>query len=190
VADTDRPMYSKTTGLPIYRKSDSGLIWGDPDNCDCCGKAMRGCCGSDNPPGWPQDDAIITIAGECGTDEFGDPSEFCSDWCHEGEGVYEWDSCSLSLGPPEDWLTWHWFFAPEAGHLWELAVMYNLDSDTWQAKLVGENAQAVTYGTDDIEGLACDHATHKLSGSFSLDGRAIAPWCGCVGCTAEITIGS
>ena len=187
MAYSDKPMYSKETGKPIYRKSDGRLIYGDPDDCDCCG-GIRGCCGSDNPPGHPQDDAVITIVGECGTDEWGEPSEFCSDWCHEGSGVYEWEGCWFQQGPPTDGLVWYWYFVPEEGHEWRLQINYDLDLDIWQATLWGHNDQSVTY-QGGIPPLACDHTTHKLSGSFSLPGLAIAPWCGCVGCTANVTIG-
>jgi len=33
----DAPLYSKTTGLPIFHTSDGLPIYGDPANCGCCG---------------------------------------------------------------------------------------------------------------------------------------------------------
>jgi len=33
----DVPLYSKSTGLPIFRMSDDLPIFGDPANCGCCG---------------------------------------------------------------------------------------------------------------------------------------------------------
>ena len=33
----DVPLYSKTTGLPIFHTSNGMPIYGDPANCGCCG---------------------------------------------------------------------------------------------------------------------------------------------------------
>jgi len=41
---SDNPLYSKSTGLPIFLASTNKPIWGDPDKCACCGLVLTNNC--------------------------------------------------------------------------------------------------------------------------------------------------
>jgi len=157
---------------------------------DCCCEDFGECCGP-SPGGYVQDDAIVSIDGECGN--LGEEqTEECAACCQGAGGTYESVGCGLSAGPPEDIFVWLW-----RKGLWDLQAVYGVDSHVWQYRLDKNfdagDPECTGFGmffNDNGAPLNCNRTTHKLSGSFSLPGvEKVAIYCACGGCTANVTIG-
>jgi len=122
MADTDRPMYSKTSGLPIYRKSNNALIWGDDEECDCC--ICLPCA-----DGTAQPDAVVTKSGTPGDAR-----------CDKVIGTYTY------AGSTRD-CHWWWEMVDADTHTWTLHVWHCRDEVGYgMCALIECPVKGITFG--------------------------------------------
>jgi len=191
----DRPMFSKASGLPIYRKSDGLLIWGDPDNCGCCGPMpCRDCCVEHI-----QGPATVTVdPASCGEAIEGVYK------CELAEGVYAFDYC-IHDSTSSHTCHYRWSHS-DSGWVFHLHLYYCLVTATWCSYLWGsDGTKIIVFGSEtndcgcqdppadwwstDVTGLvACDAETHVLAAGYALAGDVFASVPSCEGCTASVSI--
>ena len=178
MADTDRPMYSKTSDLPLYSKATNLPMWGDPAKCFCCGPVCNPCCKT-------QGAATVSIApADCGGE---------GTCCEDGTGVYLFDRCDDNGTE----CSWHWEYddSHALGWPWELVIIYHRVEVKWCA-ILGNVGLSCSYGqdADDCpfggvapthtligEGISCNAETGVLTAAFDLVGDG-----GCAACTASV----
>jgi len=175
-------------GLILTRPGEAVLATdcGAPQPPEPCNECLVDAAGDP----WPQDDAVVSIAGDC-----------TSAWCLHAAGTYPfhdaWTAYHSGLGYDVCYWQWERFDWDEMCYYHVLAMhapvegrwCANVSSTERGSMYPGAAQGSCPYPQNSMElvGLTCDPETHKVSGGFSISSSPYACFGGT--CTATVTIG-